>query len=311
VLFVLINMLRTINLLKECAPMDRRETSVQTISKWVWLTLILYLLVTIGGELGFLYHVNAPNPKASQYVNTVSLETADIRQRLLNLGMPEYVLNDLPDNEARLFDGIYDASVSIMSSYQIVGSDDGKLEIILFDGFMPGGKVRTLCFYRWLELPKHTYTDLISIRRSLDYFAIPTKLNETSLSLYDMNGKTYSQALQNEGSAMIPAQHPYWATLTQIKFRLYPHYENQRGYVAIDTMVKSSQALVFDSYPTYVHQEHVWNRPYLDIATIPATFNTTTRANPLGPVIFQNEQFLSNSNYQPEASRTNEPAPAN
>ncbi|MCL2615570.1 MAG: hypothetical protein FWD30_02095 [Dehalococcoidia bacterium] len=258
--------------------------------------MVLYIAVAIGGEFGFLYHVNAPNPASSEYVNTFSSDTAEIRQRMLDFGLPEYVLNDLPESEILLFSGIYDGNAEIKNSHQIVWRDDGKLEVVGFEGLLPGGKVRTLFYYRWLELPKHTFVDLIAIQKDLRYFALPNDINESGLALYDKDGKTYGQTLQYERGAT-----HYAYGLVQVKFRLYPHYENQRAYVAMDTVIsRLSVTLSFDSFSSYVHQEHLWNRPHLDISDIVAAsiFNDI-RISTTGSVIFCREVFITSSPYRP------------
>jgi len=316
-LFVLVNLPRTVNQLKKYVPLGRRATSVKSINKWVWLTLLLYIAITIGGEFGFLYYINAPTQEAQLYINAVSPETAEIRERLKDFGMPEHVLDDLPDDEVRLFEGIYDGSAGIFYSKEIVNRDGGRLEIIGFNGVMPADRIRVLFYYRWLELPKHTYTDLLSIASSYETFPISETPNERGLSLYDKEKDTYRQTLLNDGAligfsqstnSFILQNTTDTGLVTQIQFRLYPNYDNQRGYVAVDMTVDKNpnQLTNTNRFSTYVHQESLWNRPY---------FNALNKTSPSGysqirstgdARAFWSEGFYTLLEYRPEQWKSEE-----
>lgn len=298
-LFVMIYLPISVSKLKQYVPLGKRVTSVKAINKWVIIALCFYTAATISGEFGCLYYVNAPRPEAQLYSNFSSSESNAIRERLTELRMPEYVLNDLPDDEVLLYKDVYRSASKIMESGEITNRDGGRLEIYSFVGIMPEGKVRTLFYYRWHELPKHTYTELFSIISILKKITMQENWDEKGLSLYDKDGKTYSQTLLNNG-ALIGYTHddsqgiPANVLMTQIQFRLYPNYKNQRGYVASST--EAEQLMAFENLLTYIHQESLWNRPHFDALKNRTFANGYNRVN--NPT-FWSEGFFPAADYQP------------
>ena len=280
-IFVLIKLPLTLNQLGKHIPFDTQDIIVKPLNKWSILIVSLYIAINIGGQFGFMYYVNAPRPEAVPFVNEISPVTVELRERLVYLGMPENVLSDLPDDEIRQFEGIYDANVNKMDSSVIVNRDGGELEVISFIGFMPEGKVRTLFYYHWREPPSNAFIDMLSIACPLDHYTMLGDSGEKGLSLFDKDGTSYRQTLLNEGNlvgnpqlneANLVANFQFTSLFshintpgftTQILFRLYPQYENQRGYVAVNALVsRPDEVLGFSSNATYVHQESVWNRPH-------------------------------------------------
>ena len=289
-MLILVYQLDTINRIKLYAKLEGHEITVGAVNKRVWLTLFTYVLIVIGCTFGLQYYVNSPNPVAQLYENDISADTAEIRERLISFGMPEYVLSDLPDDEVRLFDSIYDAYTGTYSgsSGEISDRDGGQLEVTGFFGVMPEGRIRVLFFYRWITLPKHTCIDLLSIASSSEHFPMSEPPNERGLSLYDKDGNTYSQTVLNEGALIGDSRcsdeiFQYFTDttdmtdsrlVTQIQFRLYQHYENQRGYIALDTMAKNrDEPFTISRKATYVHQKSLFNRPY---------FNAINNTSPYG-----------------------------
>lgn len=314
-LFVMVYMPASVHKLKHHVPLGKRVTSVTALNIRVAVVLILYTAMTFGGEVSFLHLNSAPSPEASLYTAFSSLETAPLRERLKELGMPEDVLRDLPDDEVRLYDGIYASTSETIQNSEITKDDGGRLEAYSFVGLMPGGRVRQLFYYRWLELPRHAYTDVLSIPCALHYN--PGALNgfeysdfeEKGLALYDQDGRTYRQNLLNRGelvaftdlgaSPMFPSMTPVSGRgrVTQIQFRLYPRYENQRGYVAMSAyMANLEEPWAFNSMATYVHQQSLWNRPRLDILNATASYGYSRVEHRA----FSSAFIGTNSEYTPE-----------
>ena len=310
-IFVLINLPYTVSRLKWCIPSGEQVVACKPVYKTVWLCLFAYIAVSIGVMVGFMYSVNAPVPEAVRFVNTVSPETEEIRDRLRYFGMPEHVLDDLPDEEVRLFTGIYDAFVSRTRSRGIVDRNGGSLEIISFIGIMPEGRVRTLFYYRWLELPGGAYVDVLSFASDFRIFVMLPDSEERGMALFDRNGVTYRQTLLNDGALIrfgMPAPPNFFifpiqtGFATQIQFRLFPNYENQRGYVAASALVMRPDVQThFGIFATYVHQERLWNRPHFNVLNHTCSIGSVSISLFEGSRAFWSESFGNNAVYRPES----------
>ena len=305
---VLINIPLSVSKLKYCSPPDEEIIACKPILKTVWLCMLFYITVSIGGMIGLLYFVNTPMPEVTRFVNIISPETDEARESLLYFGMPYHILRDLPDDEVILFNGIFDASAIRMKSQSIVDRNGGTLEINKFIGFMPHGRVRTLLHYRWISLPSSSYVDLISIANPLRHFAILPDSEERGMALFDRNGVTYKQTLLNEGAIigfpqftsqffMFPAEPGF---IAQIKFRLFPNYENQRGYVAVSTQLTHPEvSMFFNVWTTYVHQERWWNRPHFSALNKTSPSGYSSIRNHAGARAFWSEMFASHLTFHP------------
>ncbi|MCL2140234.1 MAG: hypothetical protein FWH42_00930 [Dehalococcoidia bacterium] len=256
---------------------------------------LFYVVITVIGNIGCLYHVNTPVPTAIIYENEPSPETVATREQLATLGMPDYVLNDLPDDEIRAFDGVYFACSEVTKSYAITERDGGKLEIFSFYGTVSLGEVRVLYYYRWIESPKHAFVDTFAVRVSLSSnFFTSDNPDLRGLSLYDKDGITYSQKLLNDNELLDTGG------FAKIQFRIHASYENQRGYIAATMKVITPYTMIgSNGWATYIHQESVWNHPYFDsINQSSIRFFWSKNGEPLNKVFWM-EGFMTTFEYIP------------
>ena|GEM_PF-2111503 len=298
-LFVFIHFVVVINQLKRHSSHVGYEMqpAVNRVKVLVFsLFIIVYGITSIVGNIGFLNYVNKPITMAMVYSNNSGDETASIRAQLAKLGMPDYVLNDLPEEEIQLFEGVYFADSMAEESYAIVERDGGKLEVYYFYGTLSRGKMRVLYYYRWLEPPKHAFVDTFAVWASpSQHIHVANKPEERGLSLYDKDGITYNQELLNSGELLDMAN-----STVQIQFRMHSGYENQRGYVAVSLVCQSPDYMISSNgWATYVHQESVWNRPYFNVINQWApSFFWSKNGRPLDKAFWM-EGFMTSFYYNP------------
>ena len=70
-------------------------------------------------------------------------------------GMPDELLSILPPEEAARYGNV----VSIQSHSEDFELDSGRLRLPAATVFLPDGFVRAISGYRWLEEPRHTFSD--------------------------------------------------------------------------------------------------------------------------------------------------------
>ncbi|MCL1914873.1 MAG: hypothetical protein FWG10_13615 [Eubacteriaceae bacterium] len=297
----------TVNELNRSMRLGRPVAKTSRLNAKSAIAALAYAGVTAIIGFALLRQVNQPNPLPILDTGVASSEAIAIatREAMRDLGMPEKVLGDLPDWEIALYEGIYDASISV--GRLDVASGGGQVEITGFVGAMPDGWVRTLFYYRWLEAPKAAYVDLLSVTTTTNPIEINISRQMSSTqgaAYYEKDGVTYRQTLLNDGKLVqaVPISYPLLKFYSaQVVYRVYPEgYENQRGFVAASTNIKSNKSPInVNSYLTYAHQENLWNRPYFDAAGIAASNAYNSLRNIRGSNVYIAGEFYTHLEYWP------------
>ena len=224
--------------------------------------MIVYVATFFTGLFIILCIVNIPNPEQEPYANdNLSIHTQEAYDKLKAFGMDDFILNDLSEEELLQHIEILDYSQS--SQTHLI--DDGSLEMTICKTRL-SENIRLILYYRWKELPQNHYVDsffLLFPDSGSIIFDSTSEINR--ISLHDISDITYKQTPLSPDVSIS-------RITTSLKYRLYPDYENQRGYITCeffspepDTMLDSN---FIDITLYYIHQNSFLNYPYTEATTV-------------------------------------------
>ena len=221
--------------------------------KFPFPLLATYLITTFIVTLALLYHVSTPHPKYSLHSQEFISEEAERGySNLSSFGMSDFIIKDLSEDELSNYSKMYDYN----QSSQTIQIDGGELEIIRCASTL-SSDFRIICYYKWTKSPEHHYIDLIGFIPSFELLPIEKEIELQSASLFDIESVTYTQEpISLEAS-------DYFVYLV---YRLYPNYNNQRGYLAYNlTSAFRAQHTDYDLSVKLAHQVTIFNQPHIDI----------------------------------------------
>lgn len=192
-------------------------------------------------------------------------ESADtqIKDRLLEQGFPDYVLNDLTQEELAACDGALDIVTNVNKNENGLQFTDVAVRV-------PDEEERWLVFhyFRWTEDRKFYGTDVVQVWTA--YRDLPqnwTACGEISgRVMYDSDGVTYASPYHSLGTETYEQQ--YWIdevrTVTDIFGTFsFPHKgKNCRGYIVYST-IHSGEDVFFSSFINYTHQDSPMQYPVI------------------------------------------------
>lgn len=246
------------------------------------LVLVLAAVLLIGGALGYLF--GGSYRMDWQPVDTsAQTQTAAIRQRLLDLGFPEAMLNDLTPEDIAACDG----ALRVVAEVEDYPVNDGRnvlweacneeneryyVQDTVFDvkelrltGVavqLPGERETWMVFHHflWTTDPGFYGTEAIQIRPA--YRSIPEGWSAagdvTGRVLYDRGGQTFAAPYASLGARTFTANTILWGEQTNTDlfaaFSLPRHGEHCRGYVAYST-TEARDGYILSSGVYYTHQQ--------------------------------------------------------
>ena len=254
-----------------------RTAAVRVPDRWVALALALALLV--GCVLGYLF--GGSYPMAWQAVDPAEqAEVADIKAQLLDLGFPDYVLDDLSPEDIAACAGalrvVVDVTDECMNGGRVVTQEswrDGvrhisqyrvydvrELRITGVGVLLPGDRETWMIFHHflWTVDPGFYGTESIQL--------LPTSQHSegwgpagdvTGRVLYDRDGETFAAPYHSLGAQTYTADTIFWGRQTNTDvfaaFSMPAKGERHRGYVAYPTAV-AREGYLIDSWIYYTHQ---------------------------------------------------------
>ena len=246
------------------------------------LVLVIAAVLGIGCTLGYLfggsYRMDWQPVDAS-----TQTQTAAIRQRLLDLGFPEEVLNDLTPEDIAACDG----ALRVVTKTEDYPVNDGRnvlweaynekneryyVQDTVFDvkelrltGVavqLPGERETWMVFHHflWTTNPGFYGTEAIQIRPA--YRSIPEGWSAagdvTGRVLYDRDGQTFTASYHTLGRQTYTADSVFFGQRTNsdlfAAFSMPRHTENARGYVAYSA-AGARDGYILSSGVYYTHQQ--------------------------------------------------------
>lgn len=252
------------------------------------LVLVIVVVLGIGGALGYLfggsYRMDWQPADTSEQAQTEA-----VQQRLLDLGFPEEVLNDLTPEDIAACDGAlrvvavtedYPVNDGRTVSYKESDGEGGVVSVqdtvydvkeLRLTGVavqLPGERETWMVFHHflWTTDPGFYGTEAIQIRPA--YRSIPEGWDAagdvTGRVLYDRDGQTFAAPYASLGAQTFTANTILWGEQTNTNlfaaFSLPRHGEHCRGYVAYST-TEALDGNILSSGVYYTHQQSLLQYP--------------------------------------------------
>lgn len=243
------------------------------------MTAIFAGIIIVGCACGYIfgdsYHMNwkeIKNADAESIIEAEALtwkrenmenDIAQIREKLIEQGFPDYVLNDLTDAEIAACDGAADIVVNI-------NNNENGLQFTDVGVKMADNEKRWMIFhyYRWICDKKFYGTEAVQVWTAYrDLPDIWERYGEIAgRVLYDKEKMTYTAPYHSLEIKTYKQSH--WSygemTLTDIfgTFSFPVKGENCRGYIVYSTVNKGEES-DFNSFINYTHQDGMLQYPVI------------------------------------------------
>lgn len=246
------------------------------------LVLVIAAVLGIGGALGYLFG-GSYRMDWQPADTSAQAQTEAVQQRLLDLGFPEEVLNDLTPEDIAACDGAlrvvaevedYPVNDGRTVSYKESDGEGGVVSVLdtVYDvkelrltGVavqLPGERETWMVSHHflWTADPGFYGTEAIQIRPA--YRSIPEGWSAagdvTGRVLYDRDGQTFAAPYASLGARTFTANTILWGEQTNTDlfaaFSMPRHGEHARGYVAYST-TEALDGNILSSGEYYVHQQ--------------------------------------------------------
>ena len=241
------------------------------------IALALVLGCTLGYLLGGSYPMEWSTVEQSEHA-----EVGDIKNELLELGFPEYVLNDLAPEDIAACGGALQVVVDVTDEPVNNGrrvtreSKDGEQNSVWFDTVydvkelrltgvavqLPGEREKWMIFHHFLWTTDPGFPGTESIQLWTAYRNVPegwaSAGEVTGRVLYDREGETLFAPYYFLGEQTFTSQSAFWGvqenTDVFAAFSMPAGGENYRGYLAYPTE-ESQDGYIITSWMNYTHQK--------------------------------------------------------
>lgn len=271
------------NIYKLSKELDEAGYSIQTAPTKVTdrcIVLILISTLIIGCAFGYLFGGSYPMDWRT-VDSSEHAEVEEIKNHLLELGFPEYVLNDLTPEDIAACDGALRVVVNVMdepmNDGRTVTAEYGygeeryieqktvyDVKELRFTGVgvqIPGERESWIIFHHflWTADPGFYGTESIQLwptyREDSDGWASDGEV--TGRVLYDKNGKIFAAPYYFIGNQTFTGNSLFRGeqTITDVfaAFSMPRQGENYRGYVAYP-IAEVRDGCIIDSWANYTHQ---------------------------------------------------------
>lgn len=276
------------NIHKLSKEIDEVGYSIQTAPFKVadgWIVSILALTLAVGGVSGWL--LGSGYPMDWKAVDSAEhTQVREIKERLLKLGFPEYVLNDLSSEDI----AACEYAVEVRSETEDVPANGGRQvieyvsegvhrinESVLYDDKelrftcvsvrLQGDRESRIIFHHflWMRNPGFYGTEVIRIfpAYSNDKLGWTSDGNVTGRVLYDLKGKSFAAEYFNDeytAKAEEFLRERSNGECVPLAFSFPMQSENQRGYAAYRIYEGAVECLV-NSTIFYTHQRTMLRYP--------------------------------------------------
>lgn len=252
-------------------------------------TILAFLIV--GGALGYIFGSSYPMDwRAAEDTQTEELE--EIKAQLIELGFPEYVLNDLTTEDIKACEGairvvadVADESVNDGITVQTQENDGYKTYITEKTVYMvrelritgvgvqlPGEQETWMIFHHFIWILDPGFYGTESIQLWPAYGGSDGWVSGGGFSgrvLYDKDGVTYTAPYHRLSEENYASSDIIWGTRTRsdifAEFSMPNDGENYRGYVAYTTLEAMDRRDI-NSWINYTHQKTWFQYPVMTAA---------------------------------------------
>lgn len=230
------------------------------------LVLVLAAVLAVGCAMG--YRLGSRYPMAWTPVEVgENDQAAGIKAHLLELGMPDYVLNDLTPEELAACEGAIQVVVDV-DDQAVDGSDEPKLRITGVGVEVPGERERWIIIHHflWTVDPGFHGTEAVQLRTV--YEDLPEGWRSvgqvTGRVLYDKDGQSYAAPYYYLGEQTYTASGFPWEQRAGndvfAAFSMPRGGENCRGYLTYP-MEEVRDGFIVNGWLDYTHQKTWFQYP--------------------------------------------------
>jgi len=232
----------------------------------------------------------------------------EIKTHLIDLGFPEYILNDLSAEDIAACEGATQVQLNSATKDFYSGNlinDQDSMDMTNIVVLIPNEQPRLVLFhyFRWLTKPDFNGTDAICLNPAYENTPQNTLLTRevTGQLFYDdddahFSAPYHSIETRTKVDPIFTIVEPY--DLVFANFSFPDQGENHRGYITYSfTPLEDNQ--IFNSQATYIHQKHRFQYPVMTAEEKILSQSITTNFSPfvsIQPTFFifeQNENGIS------------------
>lgn len=233
------------------------------------LTWILITILVIGSACGYLFF-NSYSMTWSIKEDPLPASVETTKAHLIDLGFPEYILNDLSAEDIAACEGATQVQLNSATQNFYSGNlinDQDSMDMTNVAVLIPGDQPRLVLFhyFHWLSKPDFNGTDTICLNPAYENTPQNMLLTRevTGQLFYDNDGEHFSAPYHSietrtKTDPIFTIIEPY--DLVFANFSFPDQGENHRGYITYSLKALSSNQF-FNSKATYVHQKHLFQYP--------------------------------------------------
>ncbi len=271
------------HIFKLSKELDEAGYSIQTVSAKVTercIVLVLLSVLIIGCALGYLFGGSYPMDWRT-VDSSEHIAVEGIKKHLMELGFPEYVLNDLTPEDIAACDGALQVVVAVtdkpvnngrtVTKQYSHGDEHHIVHKTIYDAKelrmtgvgvqIPGEREKWIIFHHflWIIDPGFYGTESIQLwpvyRNIADGWAPDGKV--TGRVLYDKGGETFVAPYYSLDNQTFTSNSIFWGVQTSTDvfaaFSMPRQGENYRGYVAYP-IAEIQDSYIITSWINYTHQ---------------------------------------------------------
>ncbi len=248
--------------------------------------LIVTILLPLAAGYGAVIWAEYQPPAFTLYnpqdlttsANNAKLTT--IRAELQQAGLPQSVLDDLPDSEILRYEGMQHMA-------EPMAQDNDAFITTIYPCYLQENRIRTLISYQWKTQPQPAFAELFGIQIANSDVHM-TEEPHFHLHLFEQNGRQqFLLREKDQGRVM---------TNVASRFRLVNLTQGSayRGYTAITLRANNS----FMFAPYYIRQNTFCNHKQVSLVHLKDTEHAVMSSSPVG-IWFQEYAFLTSLYYPP------------
>ncbi len=241
---------------------ENEEIELRTViskgEKIVYCVLVVVLAVTpvvsMLAVAGSQPEIEVFNPVDTEY----SVDEVDqVRFEMVLLGMPEDILDDLPDSEVMKYKGATYLHTSESDPFSVRGDNDecvGSHQYFIF--FFPQGEVRTLLRLDIEDESSFKYRNGLYISHNRDDWNKPDSSNGNSdffIALCNKDTETVKSEIE---STYMPNGNSWFSNTTGFEFKFPKGSVTRRAYIGVQTVLQNRSDSHFVGINGYFLFEH-------------------------------------------------------
>ena len=255
------------NIYKLSKELDEAGYSIQTVSVKVTDRCIVISLVSvliIGCAFGYIFG-GSYKMDWSKVNASANAEVEEIKEQLIELGFPQYVLDDLTEDDVAACRGALQVAVDVTEEPLNNGRASGDAKELLITGVgvqIPGERENWIIFHHFLWTIDPGFYGTEAIQLWPAYQSVSegwASYGEvTGRVLYDDNGEIFAAPYYFLGNQTFTYNSIFGGEQTNTDifaaFSMPRRGENYRGYIAYP-IVELEDGYIISSWMNYIHQK--------------------------------------------------------